>query len=58
MLGTLSKYNFVASKSLKNPTGLGTAEAQTWCMTLPAQKFMKYCDQFPYFRSFVLMRGI
>lgn len=30
----------------------------TWCMSIPAKKFQRVCDQFPTFRGFLINRGI
>jgi signal-transduction protein with cAMP-binding, CBS, and nucleotidyltransferase domain len=49
LLGTVARYRYVATPHK------GTT---TWCMIVPADKFIRICNQFPEFRSFLTVRGI
>ena len=61
LLGICSVFDYVAHSDENDPDeevqDINQA-GNTWCLTIPDSKFLKLCDQFPKFRSYVLERGL
>jgi hypothetical protein len=49
MLNIKPMYDYIATSS---------NGSNTWCMSINGEKFLKLCNSFPDFRSFMLVRGM